>query len=76
MDNTYNFNYAQCVKEAHNFGSDVYTNICNGATSVVNWGSADWFWNIAGITFFGVFVAVMLMAFTAIGTAIYYEFKS
>lgn len=45
----------QCIKEASNFGNTVYMNVCNGSSSIVPWGSLDWF----GWIFIGVCVVVL-----------------
>lgn len=37
-----NVNSAECIKGISNIGSTTYQNICNGTSSVVNWGIGDW----------------------------------
>lgn len=42
MDQTINLNASHCIQKAGNIGSNLFTNICSGKTTVVPWGSADW----------------------------------
>jgi hypothetical protein len=65
-DQTLNLNHnsAQCIKEAYKFGSTVYTNICSGKVSVVDWGGADWTFTIF-LLIFGTALAIGALFFVA-----------
>lgn len=54
-----------CIKEAHNFGSTVYHNICTGTETAITWGAGDW----AGVA---LVTAFCLVLFGVVG-AIAYE---
>lgn len=56
-----NANLARCIQEAHNIGSTTFVNICNGHTTVVNWGMGDWALALAGgaICLLGVTILII-----------------
>ena len=64
-----NFNFAECVKEVQNIGETAYTNICNGATTVVPWGTVNYiefgFGVGFGLLFVAAFAAVAYMIFSS-----------
>lgn len=64
----YNFNYAQCIKEAHNFGEDIYYNICAGTAQTVPWGTMDYLGTVGLIT---MLTAVTVMVVGMVGLMIY-----
>lgn len=37
-----NLNTSECIKVIKNFGHSIYTNICNGQSSTLPWGTMDW----------------------------------
>lgn len=58
------FNYTQCIKQASNWGSDTFTNICNGTVNTVNWGSLDWTRALTTPIFFGLLFAGLILMTT------------
>ena len=66
MASDVNLNHANCLRSVSDFGKTTVHNICNGATSEVPWGSADWTLAIFLIAFGG---AVALL-FAGIGISI------
>lgn len=62
-ENTINLNSAECIKEVRNIGNTVYQNICDGTSSVVPWGSADWINGMIIILFLAMgIIALVSMA--------------
>lgn len=55
-----NFNAAKCIQEADSIGHTTYTNICNGAVHVVQWGSLDWLEFLAAVTSISVLGLALL----------------
>ena len=51
-------NQAQCIQSISNFGETIYTNICSGVTTSLQWGTADW----AAAVFLCFLVAVIFVA--------------
>lgn len=63
MSETYKIVH-ECIKQTNDLGQAVYTNICDGTTQVVPWGSMDWVGNIMLMSVFCI-AFVMAIAFIA-----------
>lgn len=55
MDVNLNSTAVQCLKTTNELGAQIVTNICNGQTYTIPWGTADWLTNIAA---FGILTAI------------------
>ncbi len=64
MDYNITFNSVQCLKEVHNWGSNHFMNICNGAEKTVPWGSMDWTGAVAWPIFFLTLGAMFFLVST------------
>lgn len=54
--------FSECLKEVNNLGYTTYHNICDGAESVIVWGSGDWV--VFSLLFAGaVFILILLASF-------------
>lgn len=58
-----NLNQADCIRTASSFGKTVYTNICSGTITTIDWGGVDW---AAAI---GCIGAALLVALIFLGMA-------
>lgn len=60
---TLNQNATACIRSTANVGSTTYQNICDGTSSAVPWGSADWLEAVAvgGLALLGA-VAISAIA--------------
>ena len=56
---TFGESLEMCLKEVSNIGSTTYMNICDGTSSVVAWGSADWF--LLGVLIVSVILLITLV---------------
>ena len=62
-----NANLAQCIQSANSIGHATYTNICDGTTHLVYWGSLDWtafaflagFLGLLGLLFLGFIIFLL-----------------
>lgn len=64
MEQTLNFNAAECIKSVSNFGATTYVNICNGNTKVVPWGTVDWVLAIS-VCGIGALIAAIILGLFA-----------
>jgi hypothetical protein len=67
MQQTLNFNYSQCIKQASHWGYDKFYNVCNGVGDwiTVPWGASDW----TAAILLCIFIATMIGAMGIIAYA-------
>jgi len=61
-----------CLKEVHHIGGTTFQNVCDGSSSYVAWGAADWIENIAGT---GILVAIAILFIGMIVAAVLFTLK-
>lgn len=57
-----------CIKESLNIGSVLYQNICDGSSSIVYWGTLDWF-VFSLLIVFALFLIVALVVLIKTGNS-------